>query len=116
MKGTHLIADIINAKCSDAIFSSDWMNILKSLVLKNGLQIINTHLHIFKPPDLPGFTGYVLINASHFAIHTYSDEKKIALDLFSCGDVDIRQIFNEICKHFEINDNNIKALHILDRF
>lgn len=116
MKGIHLIADLIEVPCADSVYCDEWLDLLKRLVIANGLKIINSHSHIFKPPDLPGFTCYVLIDVSHFAVHTYAIDKKIALDLFSCGEINIKLIFKEICDIFDIKSNNIKSLHIFDRF
>jgi len=116
MKGNHLITDIINVDCASADYCEKWLKVLKEQVINNGLKIINSYSHIFLPPDLPGFTGYILIDASHFAIHTYTDEKKIALDLFSCGNVNTMFIFESICKHFAITKENIKSIHYIERF
>ncbi len=37
---------------------------------------------------LSGYTGVGILSESHITIHTYPEEKKIALDLYSCKKLD----------------------------
>lgn len=47
-----------------------------------GATIINSKFHRFLPI---GVSGFILLQESHFAIHTWPEYGYAALDLFTCG-------------------------------
>jgi S-adenosylmethionine/arginine decarboxylase-like enzyme len=62
---------------------------MKNYLIKYNLNLYNK---ISKEnPDilnLSGYTGFGILSESHITIHTYPEEKKIALDLYSCKTLD----------------------------
>ena len=53
---------------------------------------------------LSGYTGMGILSESHITIHTYPEEKKIALDFYSCKKIDEKLNITFIKKH--INNLN----------
>jgi len=80
--GNHLLAEYND--CDAAILNS-------TVLLKNYMEeairlidgtIIKSVFHEFSPQ---GVTGVVLLEESHFAIHTWPEYKYAAVDLFTCN-------------------------------
>ena len=51
-------------------------------------------IHSFEPQ---GLTGIVLLAESHISIHTWPERGEAAVDVFTCGDRDSRQIAEFFC-------------------
>jgi len=80
--GHHLIVDIDNIN-NNKIFSNSFILKLCSDIIKStNINVLKSLIHKFKPH---GLTALYLLAESHFSIHTWPEEKKIRLDLFSCN-------------------------------
>lgn len=66
------------ADCNPESLKIDFEQMLQA----SGFGIINFIEHHFKPQ---GYTGLWLISESHFAIHTFPEEKKTYIELSSCN-------------------------------
>ena len=67
--------------------------------------------HQFEKNGLPhGATMIYLLSESHLSVHTFVDEGKITLDLFTCSlGVENEKIKSIIKEYFEVNSLNIDA-------
>ena len=45
--------------------------------------IVNSVFHVFAPQ---GVTGVVVVEESHFSIHTWPEHGYVAVDVYTCGD------------------------------
>jgi S-adenosylmethionine decarboxylase len=75
------------------------------------LNVVGECSHQFEKNDLPhGVTMIYLLSESHLSIHTFVDEGKITLDLFTCSlGVENEKIKSIIKEYFEVNALNIDA-------
>jgi len=81
-KGTHIIIDISNIENNEILkFQSSITTILDKIIDKYNLTVVNKALHQFEPY---GFTGVYVLSESHLSIHTFVDERKVAMDLYTC--------------------------------
>jgi S-adenosylmethionine decarboxylase len=60
----------------------------------------------------PGATVFVMLDESHFSIHTYSDLGIIAADLFACGNKDLDLAFRHLIAHLKLNSKNLRFLRL----
>ncbi len=82
--GTHLILELCFECFPKELNSTSFCRKLFTRALeKGGFRIIQLGFHKFKPC---GLTGFFLLSESHLALHTWPEEKYMALDLFTCGD------------------------------
>jgi S-adenosylmethionine decarboxylase len=51
--------------------------------------------------NLPGITGFLIIETSHIAIHTFSKQNYIAIDIYSCKDFDENKVREFILNFFK---------------
>ena len=83
IKGTHIIIDIYNINDNESLkFNESIINILDKIVEEFKLNVVNKAIHQFKPF---GVTGVYVLSESHLSIHTFVEEKKIAMDLYTCN-------------------------------
>ena len=75
------------------------------------LNVVGECSHQFEKNDLPhGATMIYLLSESHLSVHTFVDEGKITLDLFTCSlGVENEKIKSIIKEYFEVNALNIDA-------
>ena len=77
----HYVVDIDNIK-NNQIYETEFIKKLCDKLLENtGVNVLNEIHHEFKPQ---GYTALYLLSESHMSIHTWPENGKIRLDLFSC--------------------------------
>jgi S-adenosylmethionine decarboxylase proenzyme len=81
--GLHIIAefnDCSNHVIDDLKVTEEFLN---EAALIAGATIVKSVFHKFAPQ---GISGVVVIEESHFAIHTWPEHNYAAVDLFTCSD------------------------------
>jgi S-adenosylmethionine decarboxylase len=79
--GVHYIVDIDNIKNKN-LYSNEFIKNLCSKLLSNtGVNVLNEIHHEFQPQ---GYTALYLLSESHMSIHTWPENGKVRIDLFSC--------------------------------
>ena len=90
--GNHLIIDAVNV-APELIYNKKLIKqILKELPLKINMHTLTRPKVIKATPkvwDTGGLTGFIILNESNISIHTYPNEGKFYLDIFSCKEFDI---------------------------
>lgn len=80
--GTHIILDIYDIENNEKLkFKDDIISILNNIVNKFKLNVVDEAVHQFQPF---GVTGVYVLSESHLSIHTFVEEKKVAMDLYTC--------------------------------
>jgi S-adenosylmethionine/arginine decarboxylase-like enzyme len=82
---------------------------LDRIVEELKLNVVGECSHQFKKDNSPyGATMIYLLSESHLSVHTFVDEGKITLDLFTCDvSLEDRNIKKIICDHFSISTFNV---------
>lgn len=103
MIGVHLTIDGVFRKSADgrAIES-----ILRELPGKIGMKILEGPVVVQGVPENPGWTGFVIIDKSHIAIHTFDDGNKVSIDVFSCKQFDKDAVIEYFKKKFDFEHFN----------
>lgn len=104
MTGTHIIIDISDIKDNELLkYESTIIPLLNKIVDKYQLNVVGKAIHQFQPF---GVTGVYILSESHLSIHTFVDERNVAIDLYTCtkftntNDLEIffKSLFNNDCK------------------
>ena len=94
MTGTHIIIDIYDIQDNEILkYESTITPILEKIVEKYNLNVVKKAIYQFQPF---GVTGVYILAESHLSIHTFVEERKAALDLYTCTkftNVDDLEIF-----------------------
>ena len=108
IKGTHIIIDIYEIFDNEPLkFNDNIIIILDKIVEKFNLNVVGKVIHQFQPF---GVTGVYVLSESHLSIHTFVEEKKIAMDLYTCNTFDnsievveyIKSLFNPCMCNYKI--------------
>ena len=86
---------------------------MEKMIEELKLNVVGECSHQFKQDDIPyGATMIYLLAESHLSIHTFVDEDKIALDLFTCSLGEETEKIKSIIKdYFEVHSLNINAYY-----
>ncbi|MBN17142.1 MAG: S-adenosylmethionine decarboxylase [Candidatus Thermoplasmatota archaeon] len=108
-KGRHITLDYSGFRGN-----GNWMlDVLQSSVAKSNAREVHAHVSIFDGSVSPlGFAAVVLIDESHVSAHCYADEGILAVDCFTCGDVNPAGIADDI--HAKLVDS-IPTIHLVQR-
>lgn len=68
---------------------------LRAAAAEAGATVVQAVLHRYKPQ---GVSGVLVIEESHFSVHTWPEEGYVACDFFTCGSCKPERA-NEIMKH-----------------
>ena len=80
--GTHMIIDISDIEDNELLkYQSTITEILDKIVDRYHLNVVGKAIHQFQPF---GVTGVYILSESHLSIHTFVEERKVALDLYTC--------------------------------
>jgi S-adenosylmethionine decarboxylase proenzyme len=88
MKGIHLVGDLDQCKCTDALLRS--CGVLEHLLVSEccavGLTVVASTFHQFGTDAAPGgVTGVVLLEESHVCVHTWPELRCVTLDVYVCS-------------------------------
>ena len=86
---------------------------MEKIIEELKLNVVGECTHQFEKNDFPyGVTMIYLLAESHLSIHTFVDEGKITLDLFTCSlGVENEKLKSIIKDYFEVNALNIDAYY-----
>jgi len=82
--GKHYLAEFIDCQREKISFVNEVKDIFLQAAVKSKAVILESFFHQFKPF---GVSGIILIAWSHFAVHTWPEEKYAAFDVFTCGEM-----------------------------
>jgi len=105
--GTHLLVEFYS--CNFKIIDS--IEIVKSVMIEavniSGATIVEPVFHKFAPQ---GVSGVVVIEESHFAIHTWPEHGYASIDLYSCGEFDYMEAVKFLKKKFDCQNYQISSI------
>jgi S-adenosylmethionine decarboxylase len=67
-------------------------SILRELPGRIGMKIIAGPVVVEGNPCNQGWTGFVVIDKSHIAIHTFTEGDRISIDVYSCQPFDADEV------------------------
>jgi len=111
--GKHILIDIKNVD-SDKLKTIEMIKpFMEKIIEELKLNVVDECSHQFKKDNLPyGATIIYLLTESHLSIHTFVDEGKITLDLFTCSlGVETEKIKSIIKDYFEVHSLSIDAYY-----
>ena len=112
MTGTHIIIDISNILDNEKLkYSTSIFPIMDKIIEQFQLKVVAKTSHQFEPF---GFTGVYVLSESHLSIHTFVEERKLALDLYTCYFFDYSKELYEMMKNEFGEDCEIK-LNVIKR-
>jgi S-adenosylmethionine decarboxylase len=100
--GHHLLIDcsgVAEAVCNDDALVLD---VMARAARRAGANVISQVRYHFGHNSPPGFTAFVLLDESHVSAHCYAETRQLALDIFTCGQTDPRQILELMLEELDL--------------
>ena len=111
--GKQILIDVKNIE-SDRLKTVESLKpFMDKVVQELNLNVVGECSHQFKKDNVPyGVTMVYLLSESHLSIHTFVDEGKITIDLFTCSlSVENEKIKEIIKDYFVVNAFRIDAYY-----
>lgn len=107
--GKHILIDIKNVSSDKLKLIEDVKPFMDKLVEELKLNVVGECSHQFEKFNSPyGATMVYLLSESHLSVHTFVDEGKITLDLFTCDiSLEDKKLKNIIGDYFGVSFLNI---------
>jgi S-adenosylmethionine decarboxylase len=80
--GKHFLLNLYG--CSSVLLNDEQflIDLMENAAIASGATVLKTVSHKFDPQ---GITAICLLSESHISIHTWPEEGKAALDVYTCG-------------------------------
>lgn len=97
--GNHATIDMTGMEYQLLNSEERLINILEhACVNVGGLIVVNKSFHKFEPH---GVTACLLLSTSHATIHTWPENNKCAIDIFTCGECNLEKIIDNLVLNFK---------------
>jgi S-adenosylmethionine decarboxylase len=83
------------------------LNVMARSAERAGATVVSQVRYKFGSDSPPGFTAVVLLDESHCSAHTYADLGLIAMDVFTCGNTNPRDVLRYIQEELDLGDVTI---------
>lgn len=101
--GKHLLIDLY--QCSHHGDLETIQLVMIEACRATGATVLFAHLHPF---DGGGVSGAVILAESHMSIHSWPEDKFVALDIFVCGTCDPMMAIPTLMSHFQPQNFTVK--------
>tara|TARA_B100001250_G_C19662576_1_gene727788 strand:+ start:160 stop:549 length:390 start_codon:yes stop_codon:yes gene_type:complete len=92
-KGSHILMDYIDYASPGEQEGLLVLDLIRDCVRKCGIREVHSHVEDFDGNQSPpGFAAVVLIDESHVSAHCYSESGLLAVDVFTCGRHDSKEL------------------------
>lgn len=110
-KGSHLLIDCNSVPISVCGDDKLVMNTLAAAAEEAGATVISQMRYKFDGVKSPnGFAIVIMLDESHLSAHSYSDEGRMAMDIFTCGSTDPQSVFDIISKNIDLGTFHVRRI------
>ena len=109
-KGKHLLIDCRNVARELCLDDKLFMNAMARAAERAGANVVSQIRYKFGLDSPPGFTAVVMLDESHCSAHTYADQGLVAMDVFTCGNTEPRDVLRYIREEIDLGDVSIREL------
>ncbi len=107
-KGKHLLVDCRNVARELCLNDRLVLDVMARSAERAGATVVSQIRYKFGQESPPGFTAVVMLDESHCSAHTYADLGLIALDVFTCGNTEPRDVLRYIREELDLGDVTVK--------
>lgn len=110
-RGNHLLIDCRNVPKETCIDDKTMLNVVSWAAETAGMEVISRIRYRFPEEQISGYTLCALLNESHISAHSYYNDQKISMDIFTCGSTDPEKVFQLIKSKIDLgNDITVKRV------
>jgi S-adenosylmethionine decarboxylase len=106
--GNHLIIELYDCQVEAINDAKTVEDRLIEAVRLSGAKMVQSVIHKFNPH---GVSGVIVIEESHFSVHTWPEYGYCALDIFTCGDeIDYYSALHYLKKEFQAKNLSVTEM------
>lgn len=115
-KGRHLLIDCRGVSRDVCLNDALFLESMARAARRAGATVISQVRYQFGHNSPPGFAAVIMLDESHCSAHSYADLGLIALDVFTCGDTDPRDILRYLRQEIPLGQISVQqvARFVLD--
>lgn len=110
-KGQHLLIDCREVSRELCLDDKLLLKAMAEAAEEAGSTVISQIRYKFGIDSPPGCTAIVMLDESHCSVHTYADLGLIAMDVFTCGTTDPRQIWENLRSRLGLTHYTVSCVH-----
>ncbi|MBN1295942.1 adenosylmethionine decarboxylase [bacterium] len=109
-KGKHLLIDCRNVSRELLLNDKLVLDVMARAATKAGSTVISQMRYKFGYDSPPGFTAIVMLDESHCSAHCYADLGLMAMDVFTCGKTNPRDVLKYIREELDLGDVTVSEV------
>ena len=120
-RGFHIMIDVVFTIELDLEFGKELLARMCELAKMHEVRVVHDHIEVFDGAvSPPGFAAVALLDESHMSAHCYSDQGKLAFDVFTCGSNPdcTRKVARDVLSYLRqrLGSDAVYQIHRLPRF
>lgn len=109
-KGKHLLIDCSGVSRELCLDDQRLLEAMASAATACGATVISQIRYRFGSDSPPGCTAIVMLDESHCSVHTYADLGLIAMDIFTCGNTNPRDVWARLQEDLSIDEATVREV------
>lgn len=109
-KGRHLLVDCRNVAREVCLNDKLVLNAMARAAERAGATVISQVRYKFGSDSPPGFAAVVMLDESHCSAHSYADLGLIAMDMFTCGTTNPRDVLFHLQQEVDLGDVRVREM------
>jgi S-adenosylmethionine decarboxylase proenzyme len=105
--GQHYLIDFVGCDSKLIALVEPTREIVLRAAKECGATIVDDRFHQFQPF---GVSGVVLIAESHISVHTWPENGFVAVDIFTCGEMEPQVAIDIMRKDFMATETTVKIV------
>ena len=105
--GKHIILELYDCPAGALNDIVQVQATMRAAAEATGATVVTANFHHFSPW---GISGVVIIQESHLTIHTWPEHGYAAIDIFTCGEIDLFAGVAYLEKHLHASKKEVKLL------
>lgn len=101
---------MVDGKTSKPVTVETVKHILTDLPPRIDMTILEGPHVIQGVPENPGITGIEVIDKSHIAIHTFTENNTISIDVYSCKAFNAKTVVEYLKEHIEFKEITTRTI------
>ncbi len=109
-KGRHLLVDCRGVAESVCLDDKSFLEAMARSADRAGANVISQLRYRFGQDSPPGFAAICMLDESHVSAHSYANLGLIALDIFTCGDVDPNRVLQYLGQEVGLGEIEVREV------
>ena len=109
-RGKHLLIDCRHVPRDVCLDDKTMLAAMAAGAEEAGANVISQVRYKFGADSPPGFTAAIVLDESHCTCHSYADLGLVAMDVFTCGDTDPRDVLQKILARLNLGDVTVTEM------